>query len=1264
MRTIARWAGIALLAFFLLLTAAVTLFAEPMIEFVASKALGREVRIAGDVGLSVSPLPAITVSHVSVANPEWSNRQYRFKADLVSVSMRPLTVFEDRMSLGKVRLVAPILYLEKSLQGAVSWGTHSSKVNGTTSAKSALPDNRKMPFIEHIMIADGRFVYENDTEDTRVTATVDFLEGFAASGNPVRLAARGEFEGQPYQLDVKAGSLAGLNSASPYPVEVSVQAAALQAHADGSIASPMALDGVNMQLLLEGGDLASVLPMGQGAIAPLPFKLRGRLEIRGDAISLPDFNGHVGKSSFRGGILVDTSARKPLIDANMEFSKLDIEPLLHSVRAFDIRSSDARAQEPGWFQWSTLKTFDARVRFHGKKIGGDSVPLDDLALDLSLSNGVLVVDPFRLDIADGHAQARLRLDVSGPHPHGNIAMDLDDVAVSPLLEMINGRAQISGIVDGRFEVNFSSDGVGMADGRLDYRAPANNTALTLELARIRDSQQWLLRMQGGGTFRGASTTFSFTGQPFQLLTTPDAMSAVALEMSLADTDMTLAGTVAEFGNRFDLDVSLSGPGTERLSKIINMDIPRFPNYAISGHVMKQKKVMQIDGLQARIGKSSFAGSALVRNVDALQRVLGGRGDTGSSKLIQEPFIQIGIVAKTLAYADFDQLLDAEGDSLGWHQKLRSIDADISLAIDRFFAPQQVLLRNVRLECLLKDGLLTIAPLRFQAGGGKATFNAALRVSERENVFGSISARVEDVHLEKALKPLDLGERFPGWLNADIDLELDAKSGKPMSSGIVRYNDKTGTNLRMSVTSTESGLKLKGSGRFDNEPFSLTGTAGPIAQVMRNRSYPFNIDVTMLETNGKIRGSLRKPLRLAGLKSTLEISGPNPRKVESLVGFRLPELPPYRLRGDLSRRKGVWRFTDFKGTVGDSDLSGRLTIDNTGSKPYVNADIHSDLLDLDDLAGIIGASPGTGPDESATPAQRKKALERRRLDTVLPDEDFEFDMLSQFNANVHYDAKRIDLDALPLDNLALNFSLKEGRLLLTPITLGIAGGTVKADIRLVERPGERPVRGKVALELNNIKLAEIVRNYDIADNSTGRISGRANFRTQGESVAKMLGSINGQASILMAGGTLDALLVELAGLDGGEALLLWLGQEQTVKVRCAYVSATARNGVLSMDKAVVDTTDTRFTMDGNVHFGNEALDLVISAHPKDFSIFAVRAPFVVEGRLKNPEFHPSWDSLLVRGAAALSLAAIAPPAALLALIEPGTGKNSPCSAMAG
>ncbi len=60
-----------------------------------------------------------------------------------------------------------------------------------------------------------------------------------------------------------------------------------------------------------------------------------------------------------------------------------------------------------------------------------------------------------------------------------------------------------------------------------------------------------------------------------------------------------------------------------------------------------------------------------------------------------------------------------------------------------------------------------------------------------------------------------------------------------------------------------------------------------------------------------------------------------------------------------------------------------------------------------------------------------------------------------------------------------------------------------------------------------------------------------------------------------------------------------------------------------------------------------------------SPLSLRGPIEIGGTLKDPEFQPKPKPLLARAAAAVALYAIAPPAALLALVETGPGEDVDC-----
>jgi hypothetical protein len=64
-------------------------------------------------------------------------------------------------------------------------------------------------------------------------------------------------------------------------------------------------------------------------------------------------------------------------------------------------------------------------------------------------------------------------------------------------------------------------------------------------------------------------------------------------------------------------------------------------------------------------------------------------------------------------------------------------------------------------------------------------------------------------------------------------------------------------------------------------------------------------------------------------------------------------------------------------------------------------------------------------------------------------------------------------------------------------------------------------------------------------------------------------------------------------------------------------------------------------------------------PKRLSQLSLRAPLRMAGTFTRPSIHPDVKAIGVRGIAAAVLGSIAPPAAELAFIDPGGGKDSQC-----
>jgi hypothetical protein len=446
---------------------------------------------------------------------------------------------------------------------------------------------------------------------------------------------------------------------------------------------------------------------------------------------------------------------------------------------------------------------------------------------------------------------------------------------------------------------------------------------------------------------------------------------------------------------------------------------------------------------------------------------------------------------------------------------------------------------------------------------------------------------------------------------------------------------------------EEFTELYAEGKLKGHPLQINLKAGPLVALREaDIPYPLTLSLQTGKTRIKVTGTVMQPLQLKGLDLQFAIQGPNPELLSPILGLPMPSLPPYRLEGDLSHHGHTWQISNLNGQVGDSDLAGMISVKLSETVPFIQADLRSKTIDLDDIGPLIGLAPDTGAGETASSAQKKKAKKETKSPFVLPDDSIDFKELQTINADITLRSQRVK-SKLPVDDLFMQVIIDDGHLKLAPLNFGVATGNIRTRLELNTRM--QPAKSRIETELRHVQLGEILRRFEIADDSAGLIGGQGIFWLTGNSVAEMSASADGGLLMIMTGGQLDDLLVELAGLDVGEALVALFDKDDDGKINCAYVDLPINGGVMNMDNFIVDTQDTLFLSKGTIDLNNEELDLIIDPKPKDLSIFSARAPLHIAGTFKKPTFTPGASAIL-RGAASLALLPSAPIVSLYSFIQ--------------
>lgn len=484
-----------------------------------------------------------------------------------------------------------------------------------------------------------------------------------------------------------------------------------------------------------------------------------------------------------------------------------------------------------------------------------------------------------------------------------------------------------------------------------------------------------------------------------------------------------------------------------------------------------------------------------------------------------------------------------------------------------------------------------------------------------------------------------------------------------------------TDFDVTVNSGEAEVGLApllvdGKGRYRDSEFTLEGRVdspvalfqegdapatvaegdGEPASAVAPSEYHIDLSARAGATHAHAFGGLPPPLQLGAFDVDFELSGDDMRHLYTLLGLAMPKTPPYTLEGRLGRDGPVWHYNGFSGVVGDSDLAGDATVDTSGERTKLVADMVSERLDFDDLAGFIGGTPRAGEGDAAAPAVPSDPSR------VFPSRDYDAVSLRKMDADVRLQAHHVNSPKLPLDSMTAHLLLEDGDLHLNPLNFGVAGGTIESVIHLDAR--QTPMGAEADVHARKLQLQQLA-DIGAVPESAGLIGGRIQLSGRGNSVAALMASADGEAQLGMGSGRISNLLIELAGIDIFEALKFLIGKDRVIPIRCAYADLGVADGVATSRQFAFDTTDTVLFVEGEVYLGDERFDLRLKPRPKDPSPLSLRSPLRLTGNFKDPQIRPEAGPLLLRGAIAAVLYAIAPPAAILALIETGPGEDTGC-----
>lgn len=283
------------------------------IETAAASALGREIKLNGDVGLSFFPRIAASIEDVTVANAEGFDDEYMVKAGALRAAVKWGPLFTGRVEVYEIAFIDADVKLEVRADGKANWEFDTAETEEPAETASTGEINAG---VDRARLVNAALSYKDDVAGTsyvlsevNIDATVKSLtEELTAKGS-------GIFDGEAFNFDLTLDSPQAVIDGAEASANITFKTDLINANFNGTatLAEIPALSGTfsanapNIKALADYAKIdPATLPVALGPLGSFAAKgtASGTLEnlaldftaldVVGEAMTL----GYVGKATY------------------------------------------------------------------------------------------------------------------------------------------------------------------------------------------------------------------------------------------------------------------------------------------------------------------------------------------------------------------------------------------------------------------------------------------------------------------------------------------------------------------------------------------------------------------------------------------------------------------------------------------------------------------------------------------------------------------------------------------------------------------------------------------------------------------------------------------------------------------------------------------------------------------------------------------------------------------------------------------------------
>lgn len=471
-------------------------------------------------------------------------------------------------------------------------------------------------------------------------------------------------------------------------------------------------------------------------------------------------------------------------------------------------------------------------------------------------------------------------------------------------------------------------------------------------------------------------------------------------------------------------------------------------------------------------------------------------------------------------------------------------------------------------------------------------------------------------------------------------------GKP----IVFVIDK----LEGRVKDKDSPVKLNVEGAFNGNRYALAGTFGVVSELIRGGAWPIDFTVRAGGAEIKVTGAIAEPMTATGVELAFSAAGKDLSAMSGLAGAALPALGPYRIKGRLGQKGAGWRISGMEARVGNSALTGQLSIDPGGARPALQATLRATFLDLADFQE---KTPSGGAPAPASPAsQPPQDGDDGRVFSADP---LPLEALNAVDVTASLRIDKVKSDRLQFTGATVDIALRDGLMRLRSLRFGYGGGEIKGEAEITAAAS--PAKANLRLKLIRLDVGRLLRETDTTDTVKAVLDGDIQLSGSGGSLRAFMAGLQGTTSLVVGKGAIDSQYVNLIGADVLRTIAPWAEEKKGTTVNCMVSRFLVRKGIATSRALLFDTEMVTVAGEGKIDLGKETLAFRLVPRPKQASLLSLAVPINVGGTLASPTAAPDTAEVVKKVAVGVVGTVINPLGLLVPLVSGGSEDKNPCVA---